>query len=150
MLLEVSKDLFQFHKIALRPLLRTLNADETSALLRQLESLQPNAFIAFLYRQGLAQLWLPFLREQSSLPGGFEEQIEGLQRNALTTAAQQLMQGKILQDTRDVFAQAGIDYLVFKGAQLRHTIYDEPTQRPVCDIDVLIREEHKFAAIEAL
>jgi len=95
-------------------------------------------------------MWLPFLLQQETLPNKWEETIKDLKHDALTTAATQLMQRKILQDTRDAFEEANIEYLVFKGAHLRHTIYTDSTQRPVCDIDILVRDERKFDAVKAL
>ena len=95
-------------------------------------------------------MWLPFLLQQETLPGQWEQTIKDLKQDALNTAAIQLMQRKILQDTRTTFRQANIEYLIFKGAHLRHTIYTDPTQRPVCDIDVLVRDETKLDAVKAL
>ena len=147
---NLSNDLFRLHKVALRPLLHTLSREETTTLFNELESLDQNEFITFLYRQGLAQMWLPFLLEQETLPAKFDATIKALKQDALQTAATQLMQRKILQDTRTAFEEAGIEYLVFKGAHLRHTIYTDPTHRPVCDIDILVRNEQKFDAVKAL
>jgi hypothetical protein len=130
--------------------LHTLNREKTSALFEQLESIDQREFVAFLYRQGLAQMWLSFLLQQETLPASFKETVKELKQDALQTAATQLMQRKILQDTRGAFEEAGIDYLVFKGAHLRDTIYANPTHRPVCDIDILIRDEDKIKAVKAL
>lgn len=143
-------NLFHHHNLALRPLLRTLNKKETTALFTQLKSIDQQDFITFLHRQGLAQMWLPFLLQQETLPAKWEQTIKDLKQDALHTAATQLMQRKILQDTRDAFEQADIEYLVFKGAHLRHTIYTDPTHRPVCDIDILVRDERKFDAVKVL
>ncbi len=145
-----SNDPFHFHKAALRPLLRSLDEQGTTALFKTLESLELEAFVAFLYRQGLTQLWLEFLLRQDSLPSTFEAIIRSLKHEALNTAANQLMQRVVLQDTRDALLDAGIDYLVFKGAHLRHTLYADPTHRPVCDIDILIRDKCKLDAVKAL
>ena len=147
---QPSNDPFHFHKVALRPLLRPLDEQETTALFKTLESLDLEEFVAFLYRQGLAQLWLEFLLAQDSLPGVLEEIIISLKQDALNTAAGQLMQRVVLQDTIDALLDAGIDYLVFKGAHLRHTLYADPTHRPVCDIDILVRDECKLDAVKAL
>jgi len=142
--------LFHHHNLALRPLLRTLNKKETTTLFTQLESTSQKDFTTFLHRQGLAQMWLPFLLQQEALPPKWEETTKALKQEALHTAATQLMQRKILQDTREAFEQANIEYLVFKGAHLRHTIYADPTHRPVCDIDILVKDECKFDAVKAL
>ena len=141
---------FHLHNLALRPLLRTIHEKETATLFQELESTYQNDFIQFLHRQGLAQMWLPFLLHQKALPTKWEQTIKALKQEALHTAATQLMQRKILQDTQNAFKQANIEYLVFKGAHLRHTIYADPTHRPVCDIDILVKDEHKFDAVKAL
>lgn len=144
------KDPFKLHKISLRPLLRALSAEEVKALFKELESVDQNEFITFLYRQGLAQMWLAFLLKQESVPAEFEETMQALKKNAIAIAADQLMQQFILAETRNTFEKAGIKYLVFKGANLRHTIYADPTHRTVCDIDILIRDEQKPEAIRSL
>ena len=119
-------------------------------MFKTLESLELEEFVEFLYRQGLAQLWLEFLLTQDSLPKAFEAIIISLKQDALNTAADQLMQRVVLQDTRDALLDADIDYLVFKGAHLRHTLYADPTHRPVSDIDILVRDECKLDAVKAL
>jgi hypothetical protein len=145
-----SNDPFHLHKIGLRPLLRTLTGEETGTLIKTLGSIDLEEFFVFLHRQGLAQLWLQFLLEQGSLPAAFEEPVNNLKKNAINTTAAQLMQRKILQDTRGAFETAGIEFLIFKGVQLRHTLYTDPIHRSVCDIDILVRDEQKFDAIKAL
>jgi len=143
-------DPFHPHKVALRPLLRTLDREQTTALFNDIEAFDQKEFITFLYQQGLAQMWLPFLLAQESLPANWLATIKDLKQDALSTAAIQLMQRKVSEDTHQALRNADIDYLVFKGANLRHTIYTDPTQRPVCDIDILIRGERKFDAVKAL
>ena len=145
-----SNDPFHFHKVALRPLLRPLDEKKTTTLFKTIESLELEEFVPFLYRQGLAQLWLEFLLRQDSLPNAFEAIVRSLKQDALNTAANQLMQRVVLQDTRDALLDGGIDYLVFKGAHLRHTLYADSTHRPVCDIDILVRDECKLDAVKAL
>ena len=78
---------FCSHKVSLRPLLRCLNKQETTALFKTLESVEREEFVAFLYRQGLAQLWLEFLLAQDSLPNAFEAIIASLKQDAINTAA---------------------------------------------------------------
>ncbi len=146
---EPGNDPFHLHRLALRPLLHTLDRQQTTALFSELELLDPTDFIIFVHQQGLAQMWLPFLQAHA-LPSNWQTTIGDLKQDALTTAASQLMQRKASADTHQAFRDAGIDYLVFKGANLRDTIYDDPTHRPVCDIDILVREESKFDAIKAL
>jgi len=90
------------------------------------------------------------LLKQESLPTTFTSIVDELRREALATAANQLIQRKVLLDAKDAFTEASIDYLVFKGVNLRYTIYDDPTHRPVCDIDILVRKEHKLDAVKAL
>jgi len=145
-----SSDPFLFHKVALRPLLCDLDSAKTSALFRTLESLDLEKFVAFLHRQGVTQLWHDFLLQQDALPNALAALTKSLQQHAINTAINQLMQRFVLQDTRDALLDAGVDYLVFKGAHLRHTLYADPTHRPVCDVDILIRGKDKFDAVKAL
>jgi len=78
---------FRLHKAALQPLQRTLNQKESTALFTQLESFDQKDFTIFLHHQGLAQMWLPFLLQQETLPNKWEETLKDLKHDALNIAA---------------------------------------------------------------
>jgi hypothetical protein len=48
----------------------------------------------------------------------------------------------------DLFARNGIESLLLKGAGLAYSVYERPTDRPMGDIDLLVREEHAQTAWE--
>ena len=50
----------------------------------------------------------------------------------------------------DVLTRADIPYAVFKGAAIRELIYDDPSTRVCCDIDVLVAPDQRAAAARAL
>jgi hypothetical protein len=141
---------FYIHKVALRPLIYPLDEQGIIDLFKSIESIGLERFFTFLRTQGLAQLWLQFLLNQESTPKEYEKHIIGFKKDALYIAADQLMQRVVLQTTHDAFKNAGVEYLVFKGAHLRHIIYTDPTHRTVCDIDVMVQEPQKLDAIKAL
>ncbi len=49
-----------------------------------------------------------------------------------------------------VFRERGLDFLLLKGAALIAAHYGDPGQRPMVDLDVLVREEQAGGAIEVL
>jgi hypothetical protein len=50
----------------------------------------------------------------------------------------------------EAFQSADISYAVFKGANIREQIYDNPAVRPSDDIDILVSKTDKTRAIQAL
>jgi len=48
------------------------------------------------------------------------------------------------------FADAGIDVLILKGAALASTIYHNPALRPMDDVDLMVRREETYRAVQAL
>lgn len=49
---------------------------------------------------------------------------------------------RMLMTIDEAFGDAGIEYLVLKGASLAHALYPDPSLRPFADLDVLIRGSH--------
>ena len=94
---------FYLHKVALRPLLSKLNKKETKALFNELESIDQKEFVTFLYRHGLAQMWLSFLLKQEAIPVKYQDTIKEFKLEALKIAANQLMQRAILEETKNIF-----------------------------------------------
>lgn len=57
-----------------------------------------------------------------------------------------LERGRVLHRLRS----AGVDPVVLKGGALRMTTYSESIERPIADLDLLIREHEMQSAVEAL
>ena len=49
-----------------------------------------------------------------------------------------------------IFTAKGITYAIFKGAAIRESIYDDPSVRLCCDIDILVTPANRAAAARAL
>jgi hypothetical protein len=49
-----------------------------------------------------------------------------------------------------VLTQAGVDVILLKGADLRLRVYESPADRPMLDLDLLIRKSHLAQALQAL
>ena len=47
-------------------------------------------------------------------------------------------------------AQAGVPFLVLKGAALAHLVYGDPRLRPMRDVDLLIRKADAGRALDVL
>jgi len=72
-----------------------------------------------------------------------------LQKESLL-AVYRLEQSKYaLNELKQAFQSAGVDYIPLKGSVLRE-FYPEESMRTSCDIDVLVREESLSAALSAL
>jgi len=61
-----------------------------------------------------------------------------LLRELRSAAAFQTRRDECLRALLDALAAAGILAMVFKGAALAHTLYEQPWERPAADIDILI------------
>ena len=51
------------------------------------------------------------------------------------------VQARVFADVAGAMAQAGVLFLVLKGAALAHLVYDEPRLRPMRDVDLLVRKD---------
>jgi Uncharacterised nucleotidyltransferase len=140
---------FLLHRLALRPLIGTAAEENVPALVEKVARIGIDPFFEFLHTNGLSQLWRACLSGQD-LSAAFDPVLAELRKGAIVTAANQLKQKRLLHLLDRVLDAAGIDYFIFKGANLRETIYDDPTHRPVSDIDLFVREQQKFDAVRLL
>ena len=76
------------------------------------------------------------------------EDLANLQRLAMVAEFQLSSLHDRLVKLLALYAQHGIDALLLKGAGLAHSAYATPTERPMGDIDVLVRPEHASRAWE--
>jgi putative nucleotidyltransferase-like protein len=74
----------------------------------------------------------------STVPG---EAVARIQRFAMVSEFQLMSLHERLGTILDLFARNGIDSLLLKGAGLAYSAYSRPTERPMGDIDLLVREE---------
>ena len=57
---------------------------------------------------------------------------------------------RVIADVACAMAQAGVPFLVLKGAALAHLVYGDPRLRPMRDIDLLIRKADAGRALDVL
>jgi Uncharacterised nucleotidyltransferase len=69
---------------------------------------------------------------------GYQE----LQQLATISVMQMLQLGQLLHQTLDILAQQQIEAVLLKGAGLAYTAYSSFADRPMGDIDVLVRPQH--------
>ncbi len=137
------------HKVALRPLLSALSKQESATLFKTLEHVGLEKFFDFLKANRLEPLWQDYL-SRNDHPAFFKSWMELQRQRAWQLAAQQLAEQKQLDIIHQLFESKSIDYFVFKGANLRETIYSDPNHRSSCDIDIFVRECNKLDAIRCL
>jgi len=73
-------------------------------------------------------------------------------RRSLITAMQNVRLMHLLERLARRFNEAGVDLMVLKGAALNMLVYEQPDERSMCDLDLLVREDQMaqaFAVLEA-
>jgi hypothetical protein len=106
-------------------------------------------FLNFIRSHRLASLWARELKNRS--PECLSDLFyNSLNRARLHTTANYIIQRNCLKDIRDTLDSAGIEHVVYKGADIRERYYSEPELRPAGDIDLLVREDQKVDALLAL
>lgn len=70
--------------------------------------------------------------------------------SARRRAATSLAATGLVADVARKLAGSGISVMPVKGALLQHWLYDDPTERPLTDVDILIRPEEFERAVETL
>jgi hypothetical protein len=85
---------------------------------------------------------------RTPLPGARPEERANLQRLAMIAEFQLSSLHDRLVKLLALYGQHDIDALLLKGAGLAHSAYARPTERPMGDIDLLVRPEHASRAWE--
>jgi Uncharacterised nucleotidyltransferase len=60
------------------------------------------------------------------------------------------VRSRVVADVAGAMAQAGVPFLVLKGAALAHLVYGDPRLRPMRDVDLLIRKADGGRALDVL
>ena len=79
---------------------------------------------------------------RTPVPGARPEDVANLQRLAMVAEFQLSSLHDRLVKLLGLYARHDIDALLLKGAGLAHSAYARPTERPMGDIDLLVRPEH--------
>lgn len=144
------QDPFSQHRLALYPLLRDKRSIDLDEILRKIELIGPEQFLAFLRWNSLAPLWYDLIASHGRHSAMGTRLMEQLHRDKLSTVAAYLLQKHTLSRLHQLLTEHDIPYAVFKGAQVRELVYPEPAIRPVCDIDVLVSSAMRDRVIKVL
>lgn len=91
-----------------------------------------------------------FMLEQNAVQQRVSEKFrETLGQSRRHATASYLIQRHKLTLIKEILEGAEITHAVYKGADTRERLYAEPALRPAADIDVLVTEHKKVAAIRA-
>lgn len=85
---------------------------------------------------------------KTPIPAARREDVTGLRRLALISEFQMSSLHDRLARLLALYAAHGIDVLLLKGAGLAHSAYARPTERPMGDIDILLRPHEATRAWE--
>lgn len=96
------------------------------------------ALETLILRQQLGPLW----HERTRAPA--------FAASHVNAAMVYLRQAAAQREIDDVLTKSGIPYAVIKGAAIRERLFDDPSVRVCCDIDVLVAPDHRTAAARAL
>lgn len=146
---DVSSDPYQLQRVAL------LAADKNSApgdLRAALAGLTPEReeqLLELIIDQGLHFFWLEAIKTLGEL--SFYSMSRGrLKESCFMSTTRYLSQKKLLMEIDTLLNKVGCVYAVFKGAQVRETVYLNPVYRPSIDIDLLISPDDKKTVLQTL
>jgi hypothetical protein len=137
-------------KLALMPFTSGGTEPDSGDLIRKISAIGSEQFFCFVTANRLAPLWFDYLTGTGMTDQIPSPILENLKRQKLNEIAVHLMQKRVLDQVHQIFEAENIPYLVFKGAALRYSIYDDPAHRPSADIDILINPSDKESAVACL
>ena len=82
-----------------------------------------------------------------AVPAAFRDRLRARQTQHAHAAA---VRTRVVADVAGAMAQAGVPFLVLKGAALAHLVYGDPRLRPMRDVDLLIRKADAGRALDVL
>ena len=82
-----------------------------------------------------------------AIPADFRARLRARRTQHAHAAA---VRTRVVADVACAMAQAGVPFLVLKGAALAHLVYGDPRLRPMRDVDLLIRKADAGRALDVL
>jgi hypothetical protein len=142
-------DPYKLQRIALMPAAGSPAGGELEEALFGLATGEREALLELVIQQGLQFFWLDAVRKISGSPlaSGYGAR---LKESCMEHTARYLLQKKTMIEVDALLEGAGIVYAIFKGAQVRESVYATPAYRPSIDIDILISPGDKKAVITIL
>ncbi len=114
--------------------------EELRSIMREMPQASLHLFVESAFRQGVSTLLYSRFRKLSLLDL-FPSALSGkLQSAYLGYAARITGLYYDLEQVGNVFDREGIEWIVLKGAHLAGTVYENPAQRIMCDIDLLVKK----------
>src|SRR5688572_25034853 len=140
---------FALQRLALKPLIGTVTPSEKVQIAREITRLSVADFTNYLHANALQQLWRQYLQDQNC-EGELSETLEQLKNDAFNAAANAINEEHQLRAVFHCFEQHSLPAFIFKGGQLRRTLYADPTLRPISDIDLFVDESRKLEVASLL
>lgn len=138
------------HRLALAPFRADADTRIILESLRKALEMGEDRFLEFLGQNGLDALWYEVLKRHGLAAAAPEHFLAALKRTRQIVAARYLAQKHALKRIDAAFGAASVRYAVFKGVHVRELVYDDPTLRPVSDIDILIARNQRDLAARTL
>jgi hypothetical protein len=104
-------------------------------------------FLGWAEGEGLCPLLFQILRNQRIVPPAIEE---SLRFSYYANAGRALLIINDLHIINQCLSKVGISMMLLKGAALLNSVYQNPALRPMLDIDILVRHEQVYTAVEQL
>ena len=146
----MKNDPYLLHRLALKPLLSPSPWEEFKAIADKIHAIGEDRFLKFLAFNMLTPLWHETLAEHEAT-SLFSEDFTGEFRKAsLIAACRYVQQQHSVNKVSEMLESGSIPYAVFKGANTREQIYDNPAVRAAADIDILVSKADKTKAIQSL
>lgn len=111
------------------------------------DELDWDALLGDARREGVAPLLYDAVRDRELLPATLEEELRG---DYYGTARQNVRLFHELEEVLGCLARDDVPVIVLKGAALADAVYGNVAVRPMCDVDLLVRERDVSAALRAL
>jgi hypothetical protein len=143
-------DPYFLHRLAIKPLLSPSPLEEFKTIATQIQDIEEDLLLDFLSYNMLIPLWCETLSKNDAASLFSENFIDKLKKIAMLITARYMGQQHTLETTAKILQSANIPYAVFKGANIREQIYNNPAVRPSDDIDILVSKADKTNAIKTL
>jgi hypothetical protein len=147
---SLKKNPYRLHRLALAPLLPGATGVDSAAACQQIATMDAGPFADFVCQQGLAPMWDKILEDSGSTQLLPEEFRNTIHQARLHATGAYLSQHHNLSLIKTALEKADVPHVVYKGADLRERLYEEPALRPAADIDILVPDSKKVLAINAL
>ena len=100
--------------------------------------------------QGVHDLPQLLVRTHGLGPLSYQAGFDCFRHDYLVAAAQSALREQRLAELLDVLGQHGVSVVLLKGISYCQTIYADPAQRPMGDIDILVASDRHALAVRAL